>query len=124
MPAWAQWLTSGGVVALIGYIVAWPKTKAEARQTNTSTDLSVTDANIRNAREEADRAQSARRDAEAARDVCKSSLNRALDAMDTVLDAVEQMMHRQRSGTVTVEDWDALDATMDGARREVRELRP
>lgn len=129
MPPWLQQvLLSGGTFAVLGSIAKgislWPKTRSEARQNNVGTDLSVGDANIRHAREEADRAQKAREEAETARDTCKRSLNRALDAMDTVLDAMEQVMRRQREGTATADDWADLDATMDGARREVRELRP
>ncbi|ANW64031.1 hypothetical protein BCA37_10865 [Mycobacterium sp. djl-10] len=131
VPPGVQWAVTIFVSVAAPILVSWikaradaRKTRSEARSTDVATDLSVGDANIRGAREEADRAQAARQLAEEARDQCKNNLVQALDAMDFVLEAIETVLHRQRMGTITEADYDDLDETMDTARRDVRRLRP
>ncbi|QDH91715.1 hypothetical protein SEA_PHRAPPUCCINO_37 [Mycobacterium phage Phrappuccino] len=127
---WELVLTSTAIATVLSTVVAgWfarPKQKSEARKFDTDADLAVTDLNVRHAREEADRAQAAREEAERSRNACRQSLVRSLDLSDVILDAFERMIAVLRAGRLPTPDEidEIVSETIVPTRRTVRELRP
>lgn len=96
----AQWLgASSGILALVGVIISWPKTRGEGKKFEGEGELSAANARIaeqvatlQQTREQADRAEAARDRAEKAQSDCHEEMRRVRATANAAFDVFEDLI--------------------------------
>lgn len=94
-----QWLGTGALAAIISALISWPKSRGEGKQAEGAGRKSLTEAQIaeqvetlRQTREQADRAENARKSADAARETCELQNRKIRADFEAFADVMEELI--------------------------------